>query len=241
MGSRPFILVFVTASIDGKLASRIRYSKLSCPFDKQRQYWLRSQVDGVVVGVNTVIIDDPTLRPKGFRRSRSAKYYRIVLDGCLRIPMNARVLDTSEYGTIIITRVRDPEWKIRELEARGVEILAVRSLDEAMQRLLKDYGLRRIMVEGGGETIWSFIRSRLVDEFRITVAPKVFGGSRAVTVVGGEGFLGPEAPSMELKFVGVCKCRREVHMVYDFPAPRGTPAEGGPEVGGDFVYELYLK
>lgn len=237
---RPFVTVFATVSLDGKLASRLGYSKLSCPLDKKRQFWLRSQVDGVIVGVNTVIVDDPTLRPKLFERKREGRYYRIVLDGRLRIPLSARILDTTEFGTIVITKTRD-SWKISELRNRGVEVVIAKDLGDALKQLFEVYGLKRVMVEGGGNTIWSFIRSRLIDEIRLTITSIVFGGSKAVTLVDGDGFLGLEAPKLELKFVGVCKCLKEVHLVYEFPNPRGIPAESGPGIYGDFVYELHLR
>ncbi len=223
---RPYIVIFVTQSVDGKIASVDGFSKLSCPEDKLRQYWLRSKVDGVLVGANTVISDDPRLYPKIF--GRHGKYYRVVIDGLLRSPVSARIFDVSEYGTIVLTTGCAPREKIAELRSRGVYVEVVSSkppidIGKAVEVLHKEYGIESVLVEGGGETIWSFVERRLFDEFRVTVSPKIFGGKSAVSSVGGRGFRGLEAVDLELVLVGICKCLSEVHLVYRNPRPSTPP------------------
>ncbi len=226
---RPYVVVFVTSTIDGKIASKTRFSSLSCPEDKRRQFWLRSQVDAVLVGVNTVIVDDPTLRPKEFPHTRP-RYYRVVLDGRLRIPLNARILDVSQYPTIVVTSSRSDRSKISELRKRGVEVLEIDNepplpVHKVLQRLL-DYGIRILMIEGGGETLWGFFRENIVDELRITFAPTVFGGREAVPLVGGEGYADTsEAPKLAPKLIGLCTCGREVHVIYRALSVCGVPIE----------------
>ncbi len=226
---RPYVVVFATSTIDGKIASRTRFSSLSCPEDKRRQFWLRSQVDAVLIGVNTVIVDDPTLRPKEFPHVRP-KYYRVVLDGRLRIPLSARILDVSQYPTVVVTSSRSDRAKISELRKRGVEVLEIDSepplpIDEVLQKLL-DYGIRILMVEGGGETLWSFFKENLVDELRITFTPTVFGGHEAVPLVGGKGYADTsESPKLEPRLIGLCVCGKEVHVIYRSVSVNGVPIE----------------
>ncbi len=235
-------MIFATTTIDGRLASRTRFSKLSCPEDKRRQFWLRCNVDAVLVGANTVIIDDPSLRPKEFQLSRP-RYHRIVLDGRLRIPLNARILDVSQYPTIVVTTTKADESKIRELKKRGVEVLVYPdriNLDRMLCDLLELYGIRRLMIEGGGETIWSFIEERVVDELRITIAPKIFGGRDSVSLAMGTGFEGPEAPSFRPVFIGVCRCLNEVHIIYRATQVKSAPVENGIGVLNNFTFSLVL-
>jgi len=225
---RPYVIIFVTQSIDGKIASVRGYSKLSCPEDKRRQYWLRCRVDGVVVGANTVIIDNPRLYPKIFEKR--GKYFRIVIDGVLRVPVDARIFDTSDYGTIVLTTAEAPKDKVMELKARGVNVEIVSEkppvdLRRALKTLYERYGIESLMVEGGGETIWNFVREGLFDEFRVTITSRLFGGRNAVSSVGGEGFEGPESPTLELAFVGICVCRSEVHLIYRNTNPSIPPTK----------------
>ncbi len=226
--TRPYTIIFFTQTVDGKLASIDRYSKLSCPEDKKRQYWLRCQVEGVLVGANTVLIDNPRLYPKLCLDSKS-KYYRIVLDGNLRVSPRARIFDTRRFPTIIITSVNAPRNRKEEFVNIGVEVVEVPSKGEgvdllkAMDILVNNYGIRSILVEGGGTTIWSFVNEGIFDELRVTLSPIIFGGLEAVHSVSGKGFKGVEAPKLKLEFVGICKCLNEVHLIYKPLKVRSSP------------------
>lgn len=226
---RPYVVVFTTTTIDGRIASRTGFSKLSCSEDKRRQFWLRSKVDAVLVGVNTIIVDNPTLRPKEFPHTRP-RYYRVVLDGRLRVPLNARILDVSQYPTIVITSSRSDRSKIAELRKRGVEVIELDTepplpLDKVLPKLL-DYGIRILMVEGGGETLWHFFRYGVVDELRVTYTSTVFGGREATSLVGGEGFSDTsESPKLKPVLLGLCTCGNEIHIIYSATDVRGTPIE----------------
>ncbi len=226
---RPYVVIFVTQTIDGRIASVDRFSKLSCPEDKRRQYWLRCMVDAVLVGANTVIVDNPRLYPKMCIGSKS-RYYRIVVDGALRVPTSARIFDTSEYPTIVLTSSLAPRDKVIELRSKGVDIVIAGSgpvidMEKAFEVLVSNYGIQSIMVEGGGETIWSIVGPRLFDEYRVTIAPTIFGGRNSVPAVGGQGFKGVEAPKLRLEFAGLCKCLNEIHLVYVNTEARGEPVK----------------
>jgi len=204
-------------SVDGKIASRTGDSRLSCPYDKVRLHSMRSVVDGVMVGANTVIKDDPQLT---VRLVKGRNPVRVVVDGSLKIPLNARVLDVSVAPTIIVTSSVADLGKVRQLRSLGVDVVVIESesTQVSMSRVLEalyEKGLKDLLVEGGGTLLWSLVSQRLVDEFRITVSPFIIGGRDSVSLVGGEGF-GNMSEWLKLKLVGheICKCGNEIHLVY---------------------------
>jgi len=205
-------------SADGKIASVVRDSRLSCPFDKRRLHALRASHDAVVVGASTVLIDDPLLT---VRLVKGPNPKRVIIDGRLRIPLNSRVVTNKDAETIVLTCSGNgkPE-KIATLLEAGVKVLTfpcvngIIDLNEALLRL-KEKGVSSILVEGGGELIWHFFRLSLVDEFRVTLSPYIVGGRDAVTPVEGQGF-GTLSEWVKLRLVHIikCECGNEVHLVY---------------------------
>lgn len=215
--SLPRMIVFSTITIDGKLASKTRFSQLSCPNDLKRLHELRAQCDAVMVGANTIIVDDPSLRLK-YVDGKSPD--RIVVDGMLRTPLSARVYTLKIAKTLVLTTKMAPPEKVEKLKGMGVEVLCLADKPPIdMRRALEVLGLlgyRRIMVEGGGELIWHLFKDRVVNELRVTIAPYVFGGKEAVSLVMGEGFsTTDESPIFKLKHVERCSCGNEVHLIYD--------------------------
>ncbi|MEM4699759.1 MAG: 2,5-diamino-6-(ribosylamino)-4(3H)-pyrimidinone 5'-phosphate reductase [Candidatus Nezhaarchaeales archaeon] len=214
--SRCHVTVYSTMTIDGRIASKRRYSKLSCPHDLRRLHELRAQSDGVMVGANTVIIDDPSLRLK-YVEGRDP--VRVVVDGLLRTPLGARVYTLKPAETIVLTTEAAPREKVEALRRVGVRVVVFPGhppidMRAGVERLYEE-GLRRVMVEGGGELLWHLFAADVVDELRLTIAPYVFGGRDAVSLVMGEGFETTEdARRMRLADVRVCECGQEVHLRY---------------------------
>ncbi|MEM1664300.1 MAG: 2,5-diamino-6-(ribosylamino)-4(3H)-pyrimidinone 5'-phosphate reductase [Zestosphaera sp.] len=214
---RPHVRVYATMSVDGKIASKTGDSRLSCPYDKLRLHSMRSIVDGVMVGANTVIRDNPQLT---VRLVEGRNPVRVVVDGSLKIPLNAKVLDVSVAPTIIVTSSAADTGKIDQLRRLGVDIVIIESestqvdMSKAL-KILYEKNLRDLLVEGGGTLLWSLTSQRLVDEFRITVSPYVIGGRNSVSLVGGEGF-GNSSEWLRLKLVShkVCECGDEIHLIY---------------------------
>ncbi|MEM0475075.1 MAG: 2,5-diamino-6-(ribosylamino)-4(3H)-pyrimidinone 5'-phosphate reductase [Zestosphaera sp.] len=214
---RPYVRVYATMSVDGKIASKTGDSRLSCPYDKLRLHSMRSIVDGVMVGANTVIRDNPQLT---VRLVEGRNPVRVVVDGSLKIPLNAKVLDVSVAPTIIVTSSAADTGKIDQLRRLGVDIVIIESestqvdMSKAL-KILYEKNLRDLLVEGGGTLLWSLTSQRLVDEFRITVSPYVIGGRNSVSLVGGEGF-GNSSEWLRLKLVShkVCECGDEIHLIY---------------------------
>ncbi|MEM4575845.1 MAG: 2,5-diamino-6-(ribosylamino)-4(3H)-pyrimidinone 5'-phosphate reductase [Candidatus Nezhaarchaeales archaeon] len=215
--SLPKTIIFSTVTIDGRLASKTRFSQLSCPHDLKRLHELRAQCDAVMVGANTVIIDDPSLRLK-YVNGRNPD--RIVVDGMLRTPINARVYTLKAAKTLVLTTKMAPLDKVEMLREMGVEVLYLANeppidMKKAMETL-SSLGYRKIMVEGGGELIWHLFKDRVVNELRITIAPYIFGGRESVSLVMGEGFsTTSESPIFILRTIERCQCGNEVHLIYD--------------------------
>lgn len=151
-------------------------------------------VDGIMVGIGTVLKDDPRLTVHKIDVTPKKNPVRIVVDSKLRIPLNARVLN-NEAKTIIATTskmTREKEEKIKALKKlEHVEIVETDGdkvdLRKLMEILYKK-GIRSILLEGGGTLNWSMFKEGLVDKVSVYIAPMIFGGKNAPTYVDGEGF-----------------------------------------------------
>ena len=227
---RPYVLVFSTVTIDGRIASSTGYSILSCPYDKARLLLLRGYSDAVMVGASTVLIDDPGLRKR--LEPRGERYYRVVVDGRLRIAERPelRVLREREPRTIVFTAANGE--RVEKLRGMGVDVHVVPSgepgrvdLGEALRILAEEYGVRRLLVEGGGVLTYSLLSERLVDELRVTVTPYVFAAGRSVVDdPGGMGFPDRDrGPRLELLCTELCPCGNCVHIAYRVVDRRGEP------------------
>jgi 2,5-diamino-6-(ribosylamino)-4(3H)-pyrimidinone 5'-phosphate reductase len=182
---RPEVWVNCAASLDGRLAlADGRRVQFSSPEDLVRVQKLRADVDAILVGVGTVVKDDPSLRVHWelLGRAPGKNPTRIVVDGSGRTPENARVLDGSA-PTIIATSERS-----RRTFPPTVHTIVVGKTRvdlEELFPLLYDLGIRRLLVEGGAEILSSVLRAGLFDRFTIYYAPVVVGGATAPTVVSG--------------------------------------------------------
>lgn len=167
----PFITVKVAQSLDGKIATKTGDSKWISSEDSRRYvHRLRSQVDAVMVGANTVIKDNPVLLSK---LSKDRQPARIIMDGNSKIPANAKIFSTIGRSPVILAS---------SLSGRNKQA----DLATIMKTLAKK-GIMHILVEGGGELIASLIEKGLADRMLIFIAPKVIGGRHAVTSVEGSG------------------------------------------------------
>ena len=241
MEERPYIVVFSTTTLDGRIASSTGYSKLSCKYDLARLRLLRGMVEGVMVGANTVLIDNPRLLSRYMPRTRH--YYRIIVDGKLRIHPGLRVVEEEAEKTIILTATRNTQRE-KEMAEKGVKIHHVGEngqvdLDTAMKLLREKYGIRKILVEGGGILVYNLLRRRLVDEIRVTITGAVFGAGRSIVedpkAVGFK--TTAESPKLVLECVEKCPCGNCVHMVYRVTDRKCCP----PRLEGGEVVEQCLS
>jgi len=180
---RPKVIVNAAMSVDGKIAlvggKRIRISDEE---DFRRVHILRSRVDAILVGINTILLDDPKLTVKEKFVPGARNPIRIVLDSKFRIPENARVLN-SDARTIVATTEDAPE---RDVGAEVIKCGRGRVDLNCLLETLGRMGIETLMVEGGGTVINSFLREGLVDEFSVFIGSVVIGGG-APTLVEGEG------------------------------------------------------
>ncbi|MCE4606581.1 MAG: 2,5-diamino-6-(ribosylamino)-4(3H)-pyrimidinone 5'-phosphate reductase [Desulfurococcales archaeon] len=211
----PRVTIFSTMTVDGKIASKTGYSKLSCIHDLERLHRLRSSHDAVMVGANTVLVDDPQLT---LRHVSGKQPTRIVVDALLKTPSRAKVY-RQPPKTFIITFKGNVVEALKKYP--GIEVIGVPykfddilDLEDALSRLYMN-GIRTVLVEGGGYLNWTLFKLRLVDELRVTISPYVFGGNR-VCLVSGDGFDGyVERAELLLRKIERCECGNEVHLVYD--------------------------
>lgn len=209
---RPYIIIFSTTTIDGRIASKDHFSELSCPYDKMRLHIVRSEVDGVLVGANTVKIDNPKLLLK---YSKGVNPYRVTITEKLDINPDSNIFNVPPT-TIVYTSVSSYSNKrdlVHKLENKGVIIRTLEKLSACeIAKDLYTLGIKRLLIEGGGTTIWNFVKENCYDELRLTISPKIFGNG--VSIVNGEGFNGKDSPNLELIDCKLCECKKEVHIIY---------------------------
>ncbi len=188
----PYVHAKWAMSLDGKIATTTGRSRwISSEQSRAHAHQLRGLVDAIVVGINTVFSDDPLLtpRPPGPRTP-----VRIVLDTRGRIPLESQLVRTAREAPVVVTVGPDaPSERVARLQEAGVEVLRLTQTDRCVRvlELLNELGRRQmthVLVEGGSEVLGSFFRTGEVDEVHVYVAPKVLGGTSALTPVGGPGF-----------------------------------------------------
>jgi 2,5-diamino-6-(ribosylamino)-4(3H)-pyrimidinone 5'-phosphate reductase len=195
---RPRVHVNVAMSADGKLSTRERRQvKISGPADFARVDRLKAESDAVMVGIGTVLADDPSLTVKSpelmaMRKQRGLSEHpvRIVVDGSLRTPPEASILRKGEGLRIIACSEQADRGRRKNLEPHASIITAGNNevdLGLLLSRL-SEQGIRQLMVEGGGTLIWGLFSRGLVDELTCFIGNVIIGGSTAPTLADGEGF-----------------------------------------------------
>jgi len=183
------IILSAAISIDGKIATRSGDSKLSSKKDLIRLHKLRSQVDAILIGKNTVNLDDPLLT---VRYSKGKNPIRIILDSRGTISNESKILQTSnKVKTIIVVSKKITKKNLQKLKKFPIEIIVMGENQVNIKSLMKNLRKRKIktiLLEGGGTLNWEFIKNNFVDEFFITITPFILGGKNAITLVQGEGF-----------------------------------------------------
>jgi|YNPNPStandDraft_1061719.scaffolds.fasta_scaffold00520_20 2,5-diamino-6-(ribosylamino)-4(3H)-pyrimidinone 5'-phosphate reductase len=185
---RPYVIINCAMSTDGKIAlpSR-RQVRISSEEDIARVHRLRNRCDAILVGVGTVISDNPKLTVKDRYVRKPRHPIRVVMDTHLRIPEDALVLDGSAR-TIIFTSEEYTDESVPNAEVIGCRVNDKGYVDirEALG-ILHDLGVRRLLVEGGGTIIWEFISNRLVDDLYLYIGSCIIGGADTPTLCDGEG------------------------------------------------------
>ncbi len=191
---RPLVISKVGMSLDGKAGTgRPEGRQITSTESREFAHSLRLRADAVLVGVGTVLSDDPLLTYRG-NAKKSRPLLRVVLDPTLRTPPEANLFrDVERAPVLLFCKQQASEERRKELENRGAEIISGSLWEEEfdLHAVLDELGKRRVLgllVEGGGRTHWSFLSWRLVDAFYFIIAPIVLGGMNAIPSIGGEGF-----------------------------------------------------
>jgi diaminohydroxyphosphoribosylaminopyrimidine deaminase/5-amino-6-(5-phosphoribosylamino)uracil reductase len=185
---RPFVALKAALTLDGRIATAAGDSKwITSPRQRRQARALRRLHDAVLVGIETVLADDPMLLPQPRTRR---PYLRIVLDSGLRLPLRSRLVRSASRAQVWVLCRRAPARRRGALEAEGVRVLRLgarggRVALRAALRLLRREGVWSVLVEGGGEVLGSFLRERLFDQVLLFRAPLLLGGRGSRPAFGG--------------------------------------------------------
>jgi len=212
--SRPKVILSAAMTLDGKIATKTGDSKLSSKQDKVRIHKLRSKVDAILVGSNTVKRDDPFLT---VRHTKGKNPLRIILDSKANIDQKSQIIKTcKKIPTIIAVSKKASKKNIDKLKKYPLEIIITGNKlvnIKNLLRILSKKKIKTLLVEGGGTVNWEFVKQGLVDEIIITITPYLIGGKNAITLVDGEGFsLIQKATKLKLK--KTCRLGNEIVLHY---------------------------
>lgn len=185
----PYIILNCAASADGKIALPNRQKiNLSNEKDFARVHSLRSECDAIIVGIETVIEDNPSLTINR-KYSPGNNPLRIILDTNYRTPKNSKILDGNSKTLIAIgDKTADKKLPNAEVFRCGEKEI---NLEKLMEFLSKK-GMKKILVEGGETVLWSFLEKKLFDELNIFISSVIIGGKNTPTIAGGDGFTDKE-------------------------------------------------
>jgi len=190
---RPFVIAKSAITLDGWTGTVTGHSKWITS-EKSRQYVhrLRDQVDAVMVGVGTVLADDPRLTTR-FKRGRGRDPLRIVVDTHLRTPLDAKIVNhNSSADTLIAVGAHVLPHVQERYNKKGILTLACPTSDDridlpALMDILAEKSITSILLEGGSSLTGSMLRQRLVDKYYVFEAPRILGGDDGIPMVAGEG------------------------------------------------------
>jgi len=195
---RPFVLINMASTVDGKITSAAReYPRFASRDDRLRMDRLRAGADALLLGAGTLRADDPPLhvRDEALRQERVAAgkpagLLCVVVSASASVPCSSRFFDDEFGGGRIVATVEDaPADRTAEFEGRAeVWRVGQSRVDFAgLLERLAQRGVERLLVEGGGEINWQMVDAGLVDELYVTIAPSLLGGAQAPTLLEGAG------------------------------------------------------
>ena len=213
---KPFVVLKAAMTLDGKIATATGQSKwITNETSRAYGYKLRDIYDGIMVGINTVIEDNPMLTA---RVDSGKNPIRIVVDSSLRIDINANVVQDKSAKTIIATTDKADKDKILKLQAQDVDVIVVDKdkndkVDiEKLLDILGQQNICSILVEGGATLSGSFVAKKLVDKVYFFIAPKIVGGKEAKTSVAGTGILNLQE-ALALKDIQIEKLEEDILII----------------------------
>jgi len=200
----PFVTLKIAQTLDGKIATDSGESKwITGKKAREEGHRLRATHDAILVGINTVLKDDPSLTA---RIPGGRDPIRVIVDTQLRTPLNARVVtQNSSAGTVIATLDRAPKGKIDKLLDAGVEILLTRGAEghidlRYLMTMLARFDVTSVLIEGGAEVNASALKSGVVDKVLMFVAPVLMTGKDSLCSIGGSS---PKKLSQAIKLTDI--------------------------------------
>jgi len=209
---KPYVVLNAAMTVDGKISSVSDDSDISCSRDLDRVHELRKEFDAVMIGVGTVLADDPRLT---VRRVSGENPLRIIVDSEGRTPLDANVLDDSGSSLLAVSQ-NISDARVNEFGSKEVEIMKFGEGQVDLSKLLKELdkrGVERILLEGGSRLNWGMFEEGLVDEVRLFVRSCILGGSGAKSLVEGIGFA-KVSKGVGLELMRTKKIRNGVLLVY---------------------------
>jgi len=203
---RPHVILNSAMSLDGVIGEKDRRVVLSNKQDLQRVYILRRSVDAIMVGINTILTDNPSLTTHGLSKKNPI---RVIVDSMARIPIKSRILN-RDAPTIIVVSKKAPIKKIQMLRNKDVDVIVSGNKKVNLKKLLSELykcGIHKLLLEGGGTLNKSMLENGLVDEIYITIAPRLLGS--------GIHFInGKLAREVKLNLIGVKKIQEQILLHY---------------------------
>ena len=207
---RPYVMLKAGMTLDGQIATSSGEAKwITSQASRREVHELRSQVDAILIGVGTVLSDNPSLTARvgsELKRLANKQPLRVVVDSRLRTPLHAKVLRRIDGArTLIATTPAAPLARRLRFERQGVEVIIVPRVNgrvslPALMRELGKRGITSLLVEGGGEINGAMLKSKLVQRVRLYIAPALLGGSDAKGMIGGKS-PGRLAGALKLKHI----------------------------------------
>ena len=192
---RPYVILNAAMTLDGKIATQTGSSNISGKEDLERVHELRKECDAIMVGIGTVMADDPRLTVHKIDANPEDNPVRVVVDSKCRTPIDARITNGDAHTVIACANEYKEEFKSSEkfeaFKEKGVKVFfsGDKRVDlSALMSYLHEEGIEKLMLEGGATLNFSMIKAGLIDEIRICIAPMVVGGANAKTFFDGEGF-----------------------------------------------------
>jgi 2,5-diamino-6-(ribosylamino)-4(3H)-pyrimidinone 5'-phosphate reductase len=205
------VLLNCAMSVDGKIALPTRKeTKISNREDLERVHRMRNEVDAILVGIGTILADDPKLTVVEKYAKAVKQPLRVVLDSHGRTPPKARVLNGQAKTLIVTNKSCTKTFSGADVARFGEDRVDLK----ALVKHLENSGIKTLLVEGGGTVMWSFFRERLADEVSVFVGSMIIGGGESPTLAGGEGFESLEEAT-RLKMVGCKKLGDGVLLRYE--------------------------
>jgi len=229
--SRPFVLVNMAMSGDGKIATANRtVATFSSPRDHEHLYELRATVDAVMSGARTVDLNDYTLSPGAarfrklrLRRGLAECPVRVIVSGAGTVNPRAEIFQHHFSPILVLTSGRAPAKSLEPLHslADGVKTFGAEEVNfrAALRWLHAKWKVRRLLCEGGGELNDALFRAGLVDELHLTICPRVIGGRHAPTIADGRG-CATLADAFQLQLASAKRVGDELFCIFRRASPK---------------------